>query len=105
MPGPTLTAEELAEELGRSVSYVYDNWRRLVKQERLPVPLNGGKPPLVWSRAQIYAWLDRGLDKEARIAAQAYRAAAAAAAGARHVPAATLEEERWRAYLDAKFAS
>lgn len=105
MPGPTLTAEELAEELGRSVSYVYEHWRRLKKEDRLPHPLNGGKPPLVWSRAQVYAWLDRGLDKEARIAAQAYRAAAAAAASTRHVPAATLEEERWRAHLDQKFAS
>lgn len=84
MPGPTLSADELADELGRKSSWVYDNWQRLRKEQRLPAPLNGGEAPLRWSRAQIYAWIDRGLTRSERIAAQAYRAAAAAAEGVRH---------------------
>lgn len=103
MPGPTLSAEELGEELGRSTSYVYEHWKRLVKKEHLPHPLNSGASPLMWSRAQVYAWLDRELSREQRLIAQAYRAAAAAAANTRHTTRAELDDAEWRARLDARF--
>jgi predicted DNA-binding transcriptional regulator AlpA len=107
MPGPTLSAEELAEELGRSRDWLYDKWRDLTSNEKMPRPLHNGATPLTWSRAQIYAWFDRDLDKSQRVAAQAYRAAAAAAAGTAHIPASTLAiaetNEHWRQTLDQKF--
>ena len=79
MPGPTLTVDELAEEIGRKTSWVYDNWRAEAAAGRLPQPLHDGRPPLIWSRAQVVAIIDRGLSRPVRIAAQAYRAAEAAA--------------------------
>jgi hypothetical protein len=104
MSGPTLTAEEAAEELGRSVSWLYANWDGLVTRLGMPMPLLSAKPPLTWSRAQFYAWLDKDLPKDMKLAAQAYRAAAAAAAGVRHVPAATLRDAEDRAALDRRYA-
>jgi predicted DNA-binding transcriptional regulator AlpA len=105
MPGPHLTAAELADELGRSSSWIYEHWKRLCKSERLPHPLHAAATPLIWSRAQVYAWLDRDLDKAQRIAAQAYRAAAAAAASTPHVSAHALADDAWRAKLDTRFAN
>jgi predicted DNA-binding transcriptional regulator AlpA len=105
MPGPHLTAEELADELGRSVSWLYANWRSLTKKERLPHPLHSANSPLIWSRAQVYAWIDRDLDKGQRVAAQAYRAAAAAAACTVHISPHALADDAWRAKLDARFAT
>lgn len=104
MPGPALSAGELAEELRRSERWLYDRWRDLCKKHGMPAPLLAGATPLTWSRAQIYAWLDRDLTPQQRLAAQAYRAAAAAAAGARHIPADTLIEDEHRAALDRRFA-
>ena len=103
MSGPTLSADELAEELGRSVAWLYGKWDVLVSQHGLPMPLLAAKPPLTWSRAQVYAWLDKDLPKDMRLAAQAYRAAAAAAANARHVPAAALRDELDRTDLDRRY--
>jgi predicted DNA-binding transcriptional regulator AlpA len=83
MPGPTLTVPELAAELGRRESWLYDNWRKLCGRHRMPPPLHQGDPPLVWDRAQIMAWKDRQLSRPEQVAAAAFRAAAAAAEGAR----------------------
>lgn len=74
MPGPTLTADEMAAELGRSTSWIYDNWRKLCGQHRMPMPIQESVP-LVWSRAQVYAWLDRNLPAKDKVTAAAYRAA------------------------------
>jgi predicted DNA-binding transcriptional regulator AlpA len=81
MSGPTLTLAEVAQELGRSPDWLYENWRRLLRTERLPRPLQM-QHPYIWSRAQIYAWIDRDLPAEQRIAAAAYRAAETAALAA-----------------------
>lgn len=78
MPGPTLTADELAETLGRKPGWIYDHWSDLVARKRMPKPLHDAAP-LIWDRAQIYAWLDRALPAADRAAAAAYRAALEAA--------------------------
>lgn len=104
MPGPTLTVDELAEEIGRSSSYVYEHWRELAKRRLIPHPLHGGRPPLAWSRAQVYALLDKELTPKERVIAQAWRAAAAAAAGTRHITRSELEEIEWTDRLNARFA-
>lgn len=80
MTEPTLTAAEVAAELGRTVGWLLEHRQALQKDQHMPRPLPGG-PPLVWDRAQIYAWKDRGLPRDLRIAAMAYRAAEAAARG------------------------
>lgn len=100
---PTLTIDEVATELGRSATWVYDHWRGLVAAERMPKPLLDGTPPLRWSRAQIYAWIDRDLSREQRIAAAAFRAALAAASETRHAGTAGLLDDS-RARLDARFS-
>jgi predicted DNA-binding transcriptional regulator AlpA len=78
---PTLSAAELADELGRSTAWLYDHWEALVKTQRLPRPIHQGTP-LMWSRAQVYAWLDRDLPASQRAAAAAWRAAFDAARSA-----------------------
>lgn len=105
MAGPTLSAAEVAEELGRSTGWLYEHWRTLAKQQRFPHPLLGGATPLTWSRAQVYAWLDRDLSRDQRIAAAAIRAAEAAAAGVRHVTRDETQVADDRAALDRQFAS
>lgn len=103
MPGPHLTVAELAGELGRSPTWIYEQWPALVANRKMPAPLHDCGA-LVWNRAQIYAWLDRNLPEPERIAAQAYRAAAAAAAQAHHVTDDVLDMQRARAALDRRFA-
>jgi predicted DNA-binding transcriptional regulator AlpA len=103
MPGPTLTAQELAEELGRKVSWIYDNWRQLCGRQRMPQPLHAGDPPLVWDRAHIMAWKDRQLTRPEQVAAAAYRAAAAAAEGSRHTHAGQQRVLDDRRALDERF--
>lgn len=78
MTARALTAADVGRELGRSADWIYDNWRKLVAQKRLPAPIieNGG---LTWSAAQLYAVLDRGLTPSQRASAAAYRAALEAA--------------------------
>lgn len=97
-----MTAEELGDELGRSTSWIYDHWSLLAKRDRMPHPLHGQARPLVWSRAQIYAWLDRGLTPPQRLAAQAYRAALAAAMEAPCSADRRLEEADWTGELNRK---
>ena len=57
---------------------------------------------LVWNRAHIYAWLDRNLSPTERVAAVAYRAAAAAAAEASLVSDDSGAIDRSRAELNRK---
>ena len=57
---------------------------------------------LVWNRAHVYAWLDRNLSPTEAIAAAAYRAAVAAAAGVALTSDDTLDIERSRAALNRK---
>lgn len=104
MPGPTLTAAELAAELGRPAAWLYANRDRLQAREKMPAPLHGGAQPLTWSRAQIVAWLDRALTPQQRIAAAAFRAAAAAAATTALVSDTSLEEDAARIKLDRIYA-
>jgi predicted DNA-binding transcriptional regulator AlpA len=105
MPGTTLTVPELADELNRSVAWIYEHWQAEAKAGRLPKPLNGGKPPLTWDRAQVYACRDRELSPPQRIAAMAYRAAAAAAADAPHVGRSAIEDAEWREKLNQRFGA
>ena len=106
MPGPTLNIVELAEVLGRKPTWVYDNWRvRLVELQRMPKPLLGGETPLVWDRAQIYAWLDRTLTQPQAAAAAAYRAARDAALEARAGQPEMARVANDRAELDRQFGT
>lgn len=98
-----MSARELAAELNRSESWLYEHWRALVAAGRLPPPLLAGQTPLSWSRAHVYAYLDAELPRAHAVAAKAYRAAAAAAAGAPHTAAESLIEAEARARLDARF--
>lgn len=98
-----MSARELAAELNRSETWLYEHWRTLVAQRKLPPPLLGGQSPLSWSRAHVYAVLDKPLPAAARAMAMAYRAAAAAAAGAPHVAADSLADLEARAALDQRF--
>lgn len=100
MPGPHLTAAELAAELGVSRDWVYRNWPTECARG-MPMPVRDGGN-LAWNRAQFYAWLDRDLDEKTRVAAMAYRAAAAAAAGAPHTHDDTTAIERDRAALSGR---
>jgi hypothetical protein len=100
MPGLTMTAVELADELGRKVGWIHDNWRAEVEARRLPAPLNGGAPPLVWDRAQVYALRDRPLRPEHRALAVAYRAAVAAAEASHADSGAADRMVESRAHLD-----
>lgn len=104
MPGPTLTVDELAEELGRSKGWIYEHWRDLCRQHKMPAPLHD-EVPLRWSRAQVYAWIDRGLSREQRAAAAAYRAAAAAAEGSRHTHEREARVADSRARLEARLST
>ncbi len=105
MPGPTLTLSELADEIGRSESYVYEHHRAMAKRREIPHPLNGGKPPLAWSRAQLYALQDRDLTREERIAAAAFRVAAAAASATRLTNKGDLEIIEAAELLNNRFAA
>lgn len=99
-----LNAAQVAAQFGRSADWLYDNWRDLVAAKRLPAPISetGG---LAWNAAQVYAVLDRGLTREQRALAAAYRAALTAATASR----ATLDEDdavaAGRARLAARFAT
>jgi hypothetical protein len=104
MPGPSLTADELAEELGRKTSWLYDNWRTEVAEKRLPPPLNGGRPPLAWDRAQVHAVRDRELTRPQQISAAVIRAAYAAADETRLSHSSSERIAADRAALDRRFA-
>lgn len=102
-----LTADQVAAELGRPKEWLYDNWRKLVRDKKMPKPLHDGGV-LSWSAAQFYAWLDRDLPKDQKTAVAALRAVhqAATLAYAGHDPRADNEQaeiEAWKAGLDRRF--
>lgn len=103
MPGPTLTVEELAEEIGRKPTWLYDNWREEVAAKRLPAPLNGSRAPLTWDRAQVHAVRDKALTPAERFAAAAIRAAYAAAEEQRLTHGGAQRIAADRAALDQRF--
>jgi hypothetical protein len=74
MPIRALTLQEVAEELGLPTRRFYIIWRQMVAKQGFPRPLVDGETPK-WCPAQLYAWMDRGLTKQQRVAAAAYRAA------------------------------
>lgn len=103
MPGPTLTVEELADELGRKRTWIYDNFEDLCRHHGLPRPLLGGRAPLTWDRAQVMAWKDKKLPKELQASAAAFRAAFAAAEGERLTHSGNARVSADRAALDDRF--
>jgi predicted DNA-binding transcriptional regulator AlpA len=101
----TLGAADLARELGRSRSWIYEHWPALVKDQAMPRPLHNGEHPLTWSRAHIMSWLDRDLPAKQRIAAAAFRAAESAAQAARPATRAEISVEEHRQRLEEKLAT
>jgi hypothetical protein len=102
-----LTADQVAAEFGRPKEWLYDNWRKLVRDKKMPRPLHDAGT-LSWSAAQFYAWLDRDLPKDQKAAVAALRAVytAATAAHAGHDPRAddeAAEIERWKEGLDRRY--
>lgn len=79
MPARALTLAETAAELGRSADWLQRRWQHLASKQGFPAPVLGAAPPLRWSAAQVYAWLDRDLPPKQRLAAAAFRAALEAA--------------------------
>lgn len=104
MPGPTMTAAELADELGRETAWIYRHWRTEAARRIIPHPLHGGAAPLTWSRAHVYAFLDRELTAGQRAIAAAFRAAAAAAAGETLQSSDEYRDHEYRQTLDALYA-
>lgn len=100
MPARALTAEDVAAQFGRSKPWIYNNWQRLVAENRLPQPLQeAGR--LIWSAAQVYAYLDKDLPPKLRPLVAAHRAAEdAAASGGTHVSG---DLQSARAALDRRF--
>lgn len=103
MPGPTMTLDELAQELGRSADWVHRNWREQMVKKKLPRPLNDGIKPLAWSRAHVYAFLDKDLTAGQRAIAAAFRLADDAAAGRSSAGAAQIESD-YKTKLDTLYA-
>ena len=103
MPARALTVEEVAAEFGRSKAWIYENWKRLVKDGIIPPPIiEAGH--LVWSAAQLYAYLDKGLPPKFHALVAAHRAALDAALAAPADRIAGDEAERWRGHLNRRFA-
>lgn len=102
MPSPALTAAEVAAEFKCSKTWIYDNWRRLVAEKRLPPPIME-TGHLVWSAAQVYAYLDKKIPKDLRPFVAAHRAAMNAAASAPADREATEDVEYWREKLDRRY--
>lgn len=97
-----MSAEEVAAELGYSKSWVYENWKRLVAEGKLPPPLHEAGH-LVWSKAQVWAYLDRSLPKDMRALTAAHRAALEAASVPPAKRYAEITIEQHRAELDREF--
>ena len=99
-----LSITDVAAELGKSNDWLYRHWETLAKSSGFPRPIiEAGNPS--WSAPHVYAWIDRHLPKEKRIAAAAYRAAEQAARAAMaHDPDTELTDADWGAKLQKKFA-
>lgn len=95
-----LSLDEVAAELGRSPAWLRAHWERLCLGQKLPRPIHE-MGTLVWSAPGFYAWLDRGLSKEQRAVAAAYRAAFDAAGDLAGPDRARLADARAR--LDSRF--
>ena len=98
-----LTAAEMGAEFGRSAAWIYANWERLVSDNIIPPPLKEAGH-LVWSKAQVWAYLDRDLPPKMRSLVAAHRAAEEAAAKAPADYAAGDVIERDRAELNRRAA-
>lgn len=104
-----LSADEVARELGMSRRTLQRRQDELIARHGMPPPMPYGSAP-AWNRAAFYAWLDRDLPEPMKIAASAYRAAAAAASVAVSEPAGAgldgdaVEIARWQSRLDREFA-
>lgn len=77
----SISRSQAAAELGVSDDWLRRNWERLVLNEGMPAPIAGGRhnqdtQRQMWKAAQFYAWLDRNLPEEQRVAAASFRAAA-----------------------------
>ena len=79
MPSRALTAAEVAKEFGRSTAWLDENWERLVAKRIIPPPLIE-EGHLTWSKAQLWAYLDKPLPREVQSLVAAHRAALDAAA-------------------------
>lgn len=100
-----LTISEVAAELGRSTDWLYDHWRGLVREKKLPPPVMGHDGgALAWSAAQVYATLDKDLPAHLKAAAAAYRAAASAYVLTHADPDAGRAVADDRARLDRRFS-
>jgi predicted DNA-binding transcriptional regulator AlpA len=77
MPNRVLDAAQVGAEFGRSKRWIYDNYKRLVAEGRLPPPIME-EGHLIWQAAQVYAFLDRKLTPQIQALAAAFRAAVAA---------------------------
>jgi len=98
----SLSAQQVAGELGCKVRWIYANWRELCSKKGMPKPVfEAGH--LAWSAAQFYAWLDRDLPLTLRASAAAYRAAASAYVSAGNNFDTMEQQQNWRAKLDARF--
>jgi hypothetical protein len=104
MTSRAFTAADVGREFGRSADWIYDNWKKLVAEKKLPPPIveAGG---LTWSAAHIYAFLDRQLTPAQRATAAAYRAALQAAMTAPGDLSELDDIQQSRARLDARRAS
>jgi len=104
---PTLSAHDVARELGRSRDWLYANWRAMVKQQGMPRPLHGGGRggELTWSSIHFHLWLDRDLPNGLRDQAMAIRAAIAAirASPLRHSEADKITQ--WKQKLDERLGT
>jgi hypothetical protein len=95
MPNCVLDAAQVGAEFGKSKRWMYDNWRRLVAEGRLPPPIEE-EGHLVWQAAHVYAYLDRKLTPQVQALAAAFRAALAAVPAAikGHAENDQLEKDR-----------
>lgn len=99
-----LTIDDIARMRGRSREWVSDQWRRLVKEGKLPPPIeNSATGSPVWDAAQVFAVLDKHLPAAVRANAAAIRAAYDAAHASPHDALYDDELAGWRRKLDARF--
>lgn len=104
MSNRAYTIDDLAREYGRSRQWAADNWRRLVREKKLPPTLSDTGSP-VWDPAHVYAYRDKALPPAARVIAAALRAAMDAAHA---TPADAIHQDQvseGRRRLDARFGA
>ena len=101
----TLSAHDVARELGRSRQWIYAHWRELVEEQGMPRPLHGGGRggELTWSSLHFYLWLDRDLPRPLRDQAMAIRAACEAIRASPSRRSDADEITQWKKKLDERF--